>query len=214
MTFSISLECFLSFLVSYIDPFHPLLIVLTYMCGLRAMFWLPPTGDRGLSLAYIMSLFLQIDGKRNPKVQSLFLQDFPIHKAAFVPDGSGVVAAGRRNFFFVYDLEAGRVERVNCLIGRDEKSLECFEVSPDSKVVAFLGNEGYILLTSLRTRQCIGTLKMNGKTLFPIHNTKSINQSRRVFTSLLCCGPSTTISNRVRHDNLNQSLCKTLSTVC
>lgn len=106
--------------------------------------------------------FFQIDGKRNPKVQSIMLQDFPVHKAAFVPDGSSVVAAGRRNHFFVYELEAGRVEMVKCLIGRDEKSLESFEVSPDSKVVAFLGNEGYIILTSLHTRQCIGTLKMNG----------------------------------------------------
>lgn len=109
---------------------------------------------------------LQIDGKRNPKVQGIFLQDFPIHKAAFVPDGSGVVAAGRRNFFFVYDLQAGKVERVNCMVGREEKSLENFEVSPDGKVVAFVGNEGYIILASLRSRQCIGTLKMNGKLEF------------------------------------------------
>lgn len=108
--------------------------------------------------------FFQIDGKRNPKVQGIFLEDFPIHKAAFVPDGSGVVAAGRRNFFFVYDLQAGKVERVNCMVGREEKSLERFEVSPDGKIVAFTGNEGYIILASLRSRQCIGTLKMNGST--------------------------------------------------
>jgi len=106
---------------------------------------------------------LQIDGKRNPKVQGIFLEDFPIQKAAFVPDGSAVVVAGRRNFFFVYNLQAGKVERVNCMVGREEKSLEKFEVSPDGKVVAFVGNEGYIILASLRSHQCIGTLKLNGK---------------------------------------------------
>ena len=105
---------------------------------------------------------MQIDGKRNPKVQSVFLQNFPIHKAAFVPDGSSVVAAGRRKFFFVYDLESGQMETVNCLVGRDEKSLESFELSPDGKIVAFMGNGGYIILASLLTRQTIGTLKMNG----------------------------------------------------
>ena len=105
---------------------------------------------------------MQIDGKRNPKVQSVFIQNFPIHKAAFVPDGSSVVATGRRKFFYVYDLESGKVETVNCLVGIDEKSLESFECSPDGKIVAFMGNEGYIILASLLTRQTICTLKMNG----------------------------------------------------
>lgn len=106
--------------------------------------------------------FFQIDGKRNPKVQSVFLDDFPIQKAAFAPDGSRVIATSRRNFYYVYDMNAGAVQKVNPLVGREEKSLESFEVSPDSRTVAFLGNEGYILLASLRTMQLIGTLKMNG----------------------------------------------------
>jgi U3 small nucleolar RNA-associated protein 18 len=106
--------------------------------------------------------FFQIDGKKNPKVESIFLEDFPIYKAAFIPDGSKVVAAGRRQYYFMYDLEAGRVERISPLIGRDEKSLESFEVSSDSKTVAFLGNEGYIMLCSLDSKQWVGNLKMNG----------------------------------------------------
>ncbi|CAM6126694.1 unnamed protein product [Calypogeia fissa] len=106
--------------------------------------------------------FFQVDGKKNPKMQSIFLEDFPVHKAAFVPDGSKVVAAGRRNFYFLYHLEAGRVERISPLVGRTERSLESFQVSPDSKQIAFLGNEGYILLCSLGTKQLTGNLKMNG----------------------------------------------------
>jgi U3 small nucleolar RNA-associated protein 18 len=106
--------------------------------------------------------FFQIDGKRNPKVQGIYLDDFPIAKAAFVPDGSGVVAGARRKHFFVYDLQAGKVDRINPLIGRDEKSLEVFEISPDGKLVAFAGSQGYIILASLKSKQCVGTLKMNG----------------------------------------------------
>ncbi|KAH7281401.1 hypothetical protein KP509_36G046000 [Ceratopteris richardii] len=106
--------------------------------------------------------FFQIDGKRNPKVQSIFLENYPILKAAFVPDGSHVIASGRRKFYYIYDMNAGRVEKMEPLFGREEKSLESFEVSPDGKTVAFLGNEGYILLASLRSKQLVGTLKMNG----------------------------------------------------
>lgn len=106
--------------------------------------------------------FFQIDGKRNTKIQSIFLDDCPIRKAAFLPDGSQVIVAGRRKFFYCFDLIKAKVDRIGPLTGREEKSLEVFEVSPDSKTIAFLGNEGYILLVSSKTKELIGTLKMNG----------------------------------------------------
>lgn len=106
--------------------------------------------------------FFQIDGKRNPKIQSVFIEGFPIQKASFLPDGAMAIATGRRKFFYSFDLVKGALERINCLIGREERSLESFEVSPDSSMIAFLGNDGYILLVSTKTKQVIGTLKMNG----------------------------------------------------
>ncbi|KAK1262568.1 hypothetical protein QJS04_geneDACA018385 [Acorus gramineus] len=53
-------------------------------------------------------------------------------------------------------------DKVGPLMGREEKSLESFEVSPDSKTIAFIGNEGYILLVCPRYKKLIGTVKMNG----------------------------------------------------
>lgn len=106
--------------------------------------------------------FFQIDGKRNTKIQSIFLEDFPIKKASFLPNGSQVIISGRRKFFHVLDLVKASVDKVGPLVGREEKSLESFEVSPDSDMIAFLGNEGYILLVSSKTKELIGTLKMNG----------------------------------------------------
>ncbi|CAK8533942.1 unnamed protein product [Lathyrus sativus] len=106
--------------------------------------------------------FFQIDGKRNTKVQSIFLEDCPIRKASFLPDGSQVILSGRRKFFYSLDLVKARVDKIGPLLGREEKSLEDFEVSPDSKTIAFVGNEGYILLVSTKSKQLIGTLKMNG----------------------------------------------------
>lgn len=50
------------------------------------------------------------------------------------------------------------------LVGRPEKSLESFAAcpAPDNPLVAFLGNEGCVPLVSLRSRQCVGDLKMSG----------------------------------------------------
>ncbi|XP_068660696.1 U3 small nucleolar RNA-associated protein 18 homolog [Aristolochia californica] len=108
--------------------------------------------------------FFQIDGKRNTKIESIFIEDCPIRKACFLPDGSQVIFGGRRNFFYCFDLVKASVDKIGPLIGREEKSLEVFEVATDSSTIAFIGNEGYILLVSTRTKELIGTLKMNGTT--------------------------------------------------
>lgn len=106
--------------------------------------------------------FFQVDGKKNEMIQSIFLEDCPIRKAAFLPDGSQAIISGRRKFAYSFDLVKAHVDKIGPLTGREEKSLEVFEVSPDSKTIAFLGNEGYILLVSTKTKDLIGTLKMNG----------------------------------------------------
>ncbi|KAI4964928.1 hypothetical protein ZWY2020_057834 [Hordeum vulgare] len=90
--------------------------------------------------------FFQIDCKRNPKIQSIFVEDCPVHKASFLPDGSEVIQSGRRKFFYSFDLVKAAVSKTGPLNGRDEKSLENFEISPDSKTIAFVSNEGYVML--------------------------------------------------------------------
>ena len=73
-----------------------------------------------------------------------------------------MIATGRRKHFYVFDLEAAKVERVGHLAGRLEKSRENFAVSPDpgTPLVAFLGARGYISLLSLRSARPVATLKM------------------------------------------------------
>ncbi|CAN4095899.1 unnamed protein product [Withania somnifera] len=106
--------------------------------------------------------FFQIDGKRNTKIQSIFLEDFLITKASFLPNGSQVIISGRRKFFHVLNLVKASVDKVGPLVGREEKCLKSFEVSPESGMIAFLGNEGYLLLVCSKSKERIGTLKMNG----------------------------------------------------
>ena len=81
-------------------------------------------------------------GKHNTKIQSIFIEDGPICKASFLPDGSEVIISGRRKFFYSFDLVKAAINKIGPLMGREEKSLEVFEVSSDSSTIAFIGNEG------------------------------------------------------------------------
>ena len=124
-----------------------------------------PNGSLLLTAGLDKSVRLfDIDGNHNPKVQGVFFDDLPIHRACFAGDGSHVVVAGRRRYFYIYDLQGGAVERVAPLIGRDERSLESFVASPvgaDHPTLVFLGADGHVPLVSLRSRSCVGSVKMN-----------------------------------------------------
>ncbi len=53
-----------------------------------------------------------MDGVRNPRIQSVFLDRFPIFQAAFAGGGSHVIATARRSHFYVFDLASAAVEKV------------------------------------------------------------------------------------------------------
>ncbi|KAI8100834.1 hypothetical protein M9434_005219 [Picochlorum sp. BPE23] len=106
--------------------------------------------------------FFSIDGLKNPHIQSIFLEDMPVHQAQFVHEGSKVFCTGRRNFFYSLDLETSKMEKVSRIFGRHEKSFESFIGSNASDTVAFLGQDGTLPLVSVSSRQLIDTLKMNG----------------------------------------------------
>ena len=86
---------------------------------------------------------------RNPRVQSIFLEDCPVHQAAFAHGGSQIIAVGRRPHFYLYDVVSGGIERVGGPAGCGMKSLETFAVTaggpqscgPAGPLVAFLGDQ-------------------------------------------------------------------------
>ncbi|KAF9410139.1 U3 snoRNP protein [Podila epigama] len=104
----------------------------------------------------------QIDGKLNPMMQSIFFKDLPINKAAFSVSGNSIITAGRRPYYYVYDIEDGKVDRSKGVHNRKEKSLEKFSLSPCGRWIAFLGRDGYIMIVNSSTRLWIKNLKMNG----------------------------------------------------
>lgn len=126
--------------------------------------------------------FFAIDGKRNPKVASVMFPDLPIASAGWSHDGNEVFVSGRRPFFYSYDVAGGAATRIPRLIGRDEKSLESMVVQTptscmtaaggaggvgaaaafDVPLLAFLGNDGTVILASQHTKTLVTTLRLNG----------------------------------------------------
>ena len=64
----------------------------------------------------------QVDGKTNAKIQSVFLEKFPIFNAQFSTDGREVIMGGKFPSFFCYDMIVGKIVRVPKLAGKDALS--------------------------------------------------------------------------------------------
>lgn len=59
-----------------------------------------------------------MDGKTNPKIQSIHLEGFPVHQAGFSRDGETVIATSPKNkMFYLYDMMEGRVTPVHAVRG-------------------------------------------------------------------------------------------------
>ena len=88
--------------------------------------------------------------------------EMPIYSASFLGNTGKVVLSGRRKFFYFYDMVSGNIDRVPSILGRDERSWERHTVSPDGQLIAFVGNDGYVVLVDSDSKQSIGSLKLNG----------------------------------------------------
>lgn len=66
-----------------------------------------------------------MDGKTNPKIQSVHLERFPVHQARFSRDGRTVIATSLRNkMFYLYDMMEGRVAPVRSVRGQSPTAAE------------------------------------------------------------------------------------------
>ncbi|XP_041672937.1 U3 small nucleolar RNA-associated protein 18 homolog [Cheilinus undulatus] len=109
-----------------------------------------------------VSLF-QVDGKTNPKIQSIHLERFPVHRAAFTPDGETVIATSLKNkMFYLYDMMEGRVMPVHSVRGLNEARVKEFTVCPEGGTVLLTGTNGYLHLLTLKTKEVVRSMKING----------------------------------------------------
>ncbi|KAM6904805.1 U3 small nucleolar RNA-associated protein 18 homolog [Xenentodon cancila] len=114
------------------------------------------------SLDHSISLF-QVDGKTNPKIQSIHLDRFPVHKAQFSLDGEMVIATSLRNkMFYLYDMMEGRVSPVHTIRGLNEARVKEFSVCPDGGGLLLTGTNGYLHFVTLKTMEVVHSMKING----------------------------------------------------
>ncbi|GMF14964.1 unnamed protein product [Phytophthora lilii] len=105
----------------------------------------------------------QVDGSNNANIENVFVKDLPITDAKFTCGGQRAVLSGPRQYFFSYDIEAGKITKIPGLYGRKEKKREKFVVSDNGETIVFLGSSGYLDVLSADSYQSIGTLKMSGE---------------------------------------------------
>ncbi|KAM8844122.1 U3 small nucleolar RNA-associated protein 18 homolog isoform 1-T4 [Spinachia spinachia] len=109
-----------------------------------------------------VSLF-QVDGKTNPKIQSIHLERFPVHRAQFSLGGDTVIATGLKNkVFYLYDMMEGRVTPVHNVRGLNEARVKEFSVRPVGGELLLTGTNGYLHLLTLKTKEVVLSLKANG----------------------------------------------------
>ncbi|XP_052076872.1 U3 small nucleolar RNA-associated protein 18 homolog isoform X3 [Mytilus californianus] len=108
-----------------------------------------------------LNLF-QVDGKNNPKIQSIFLENYPIYSAHFSANGEEVIMGSKHKGFHYYDMMVGKMISVPPIKGLEEVNMKRFVVSPDGRFLAFLGSYGNIHLLSAKSKEWIYTQKMNG----------------------------------------------------
>uniref|UniRef100_A0A8D0H3T9 U3 small nucleolar RNA-associated protein 18 homolog n=1 Tax=Sphenodon punctatus TaxID=8508 RepID=A0A8D0H3T9_SPHPU len=113
-------------------------------------------------LDHSVSLF-QVDGKTNPKIQSIHLESFPVYKARFSANGEQVIATSVRDKrFYVYDMMGGEIIPVDQIRGLKEKYVRKFDVSPDGSFLLLTGSSGYLHLLTMKTKELIDSMKING----------------------------------------------------
>lgn len=126
-----------------------------------------------------ISLF-QVDGKTNPKIQSIYLEKFPIFKACFSANGEELLATSvQSRVLYVYDMLAGKLVPVHQVRGLKEKIVKRFEVSPDGSFLLISGIAGFSHLLSMKTKELIGSMKINGR----IAASTFSSDSKRIYTS-------------------------------
>lgn len=130
-------------------------------------------------LDHTISLF-QVDGKTNPKIQSIHLENFPVNKACFSADGEQLVATGMRNkLFYIYDMMEGKIIPVPRVKGLNEQRVKEFEVSPDGQFLLLTGSSGFLHLMTMKTKEVVRSVKVNGSVCAAAFNS----DGSKIFTN-------------------------------
>ncbi|KAJ5721112.1 uncharacterized protein N7483_009046 [Penicillium malachiteum] len=105
----------------------------------------------------------------NPLLTSLHIKNTPIHTSAFAPPGGNkIFASGRRRYFHIWDLDTGKIDKVNGTADRKEeqKSMERFKLSPCGRYIGLVGTSrkggGLINVLDSGTAQWVAQVRVDG----------------------------------------------------
>ncbi|XP_064481583.1 U3 small nucleolar RNA-associated protein 18 homolog [Ornithodoros turicata] len=105
----------------------------------------------------------QVDEKTNPKIQSVHFQNFPIHCAHFSHNGEELlVGSTEYSHLNTYDMMVGTTMQTRFPKRLNVSTTKRFYVSPDGKHLLLCGRFGEVHILASKSKECIGTLKMNG----------------------------------------------------
>ncbi|KAI9376497.1 WD40-repeat-containing domain protein [Aspergillus egyptiacus] len=106
----------------------------------------------------------------NPLLTSLHIRKTPISTSAFAPPGGNqIYASGRRRYFHIWDLNSGKVDKVNGSADRreEQKSMERFKLSPCGRYIGLVGSTrkggGVINIHNTGTAQWIAQVRVDGR---------------------------------------------------
>eukprot|EP01084_Bolivina_argentea_P302681 522489_1 len=102
-----------------------------------------------------------MESSHNELLKRLFINDLPIRSAKFCVDGTEIIMSGRRHFIYSFNLINFKLQRINKLIARDERSWELFEVSPNDLHLVFVGIRGALVIVSRKTKKPVKTLQIS-----------------------------------------------------
>ncbi|KAJ5102828.1 hypothetical protein N7532_003357 [Penicillium argentinense] len=103
----------------------------------------------------------------NPLLTSLHIRRTPLHTSSFAPpSGNKIFASGRRRYFHIWDLDSGKVDKVNSA-SNEQKSMEDFKISPCGRYIGFIGSSrkggGLINVLDSGTAQWIAQVRVDGR---------------------------------------------------
>ncbi|KAJ5097529.1 hypothetical protein N7456_008250 [Penicillium angulare] len=106
----------------------------------------------------------------NPLLTSMHIKRTPIHTSAFAPPtGNKIFASGRRRYFHIWDLDTGKVDKVNGSADRKEeqKTMDRFKLSPCGRYVGVVGTSrkggGLINVLDSGTAQWVAQIRVDGR---------------------------------------------------
>ncbi|KAL4987522.1 WD40-repeat-containing domain protein [Aspergillus falconensis] len=105
----------------------------------------------------------------HPLLTSLHIRQTPISTSAFSPDGHQIYASGRRRYYHIWNLNTGKVDKINGSADRreEQKSMERFKLSPCGRFIGLVGSTrkggGVINIHNTATAQWTAQVRIDGR---------------------------------------------------